>query len=358
MSAETDKLIERTVMEMSGEEKESLDKYMTDKRPAPSMLDAVIENTRALQAVIRDAMQLGADYGPIPGCGDKMVLLLPGAQKLCQRFALKPRYRIKETYHPIGDGLHKTVRVTCVLERESGDFAAEGVGECSTLESKYRWRKGERTCPRCQAKAIIKGKVEYGGGWVCFKTKGGCGQKWPDGSPEIEKQNAGRAENPDPADNYNTVLKMSKKRAYVDATISAVKASEIFSQDIGDNEEEAPAAKPAPAEQPATPPQAAATPPKPPVRLDPAVVKSWEIALTNAAKESKAMLGRAWKQMNAIPNYGPELCHALEGHKNTLKEAIGKAEQEAAAALGPLGVGATSSLDFPAVDPSWTPQGN
>lgn len=36
-------------------------------------------------------------------------------------------------------------------------------------------------CPKCgKVKPVIKGKEEYGGGWVCFKKKGGCGATWQD----------------------------------------------------------------------------------------------------------------------------------------------------------------------------------
>lgn len=38
-----------------------------------------------------------------------------------------------------------------------------------------------RSCPQCgKSKAVIKGKAEYGGGWLCFKKKGGCGATWQD----------------------------------------------------------------------------------------------------------------------------------------------------------------------------------
>jgi len=37
------------------------------------------------------------------------------------------------------------------------------------------------TCPKCNStKGVIKGKEEYGGGWVCYAKKGGCGHKWHD----------------------------------------------------------------------------------------------------------------------------------------------------------------------------------
>lgn len=36
-------------------------------------------------------------------------------------------------------------------------------------------------CPECgNAGAIIKGRPEYGGGWLCFKKKGGCGAQFRD----------------------------------------------------------------------------------------------------------------------------------------------------------------------------------
>lgn len=50
---------------------------------------------------------------------------------------------------------------------------------------------GALNCPECgKSKAVIKGKEEYGGGWLCFKKKGGCGYAWqtdaPDGEPTAE----------------------------------------------------------------------------------------------------------------------------------------------------------------------------
>ena len=41
-------------------------------------------------------------------------------------------------------------------------------------------RSDQKVCPKCQKPAIIKGKTEYGGGWLCFKKKGGCGAKFTD----------------------------------------------------------------------------------------------------------------------------------------------------------------------------------
>jgi hypothetical protein len=118
-------------------------------------------------------------------------------------------------------------------------FVAEGVGSCSTMETKYRYRKAEQKCPGCGKDTIIKGKKEYGGGWLCWGKKGGCGAKFKDGDPKIENQDMGRIEFDNPADYYNTVLKIAKKRAHVDATLTATAASDIFTQDLEDMPAEA-----------------------------------------------------------------------------------------------------------------------
>lgn len=68
----------------------------------------------------------------------------------------------------------------------------------------------------------------------CFKKKGGCGAKFPDGDQTIESQQTGRVFNPDIADQVNTIQKMSQKRSLVGAVLLAVNASEFFTQDIED----------------------------------------------------------------------------------------------------------------------------
>jgi len=50
----------------------------------------------------------------------------------------------------------------------------------------------------------------------------------------VRVEDGGKAENPDIADVYNTVLKIAKKRAHVDAIITVTAASDIFIQDVED----------------------------------------------------------------------------------------------------------------------------
>lgn len=194
----------------------------------------ILDQVKLIQEVMRAVMTEGEHYGTIPGCGEKKTLLQPGAQKLTMTFRLAPEYQIQEVNLEKG---HKEYRVICTLKSMlSGAFVGQGVGCCSSMESKYRYRGGVRKCPECGKEAIIKGKAQFGGGWLCWAKKGGCGEKWEDGAQEIESQSIEKVENPDPADTFNTVLKMAKKRAFVDATITATAASDIFTQDIGDDE--------------------------------------------------------------------------------------------------------------------------
>ena len=199
---------------------------------------AVLAHVAQLRQMMKDLLVPEVDYGIIPGT-DKPTLLKPGAEKLNFTFRLLPKLEVFDRDLPHGHREYKTITS---LYHESGVFAGQGVGICSTMESKYRYRWSPIKCPSCGAEAVIKGKEEYGGGWLCFKKKGGCGQTWPDGTKEIESQPRGKVENPDIADVYNTVAKMSKKRSLIDATITACAASDLLTQDL-DEDEEAEAAR-------------------------------------------------------------------------------------------------------------------
>jgi hypothetical protein len=215
------------------EQELSVERYdMTSDAMSPA---TVMRQVKLIQEVMREAMREGEHYGVIPGCGNKPSLLKPGAEKLSLTFRLSPAYEVIEKELPKA---HREYRVKCTLTHiPSNTVFGEGVGSCSTMEGKYRFRKAEQKCPQCGKETIIKGKKEYGGGWLCFAKKGGCGAKFKDDDPAIENQNMGRIEHDNPADYYNTVLKMAKKRAHVDATLTATAASDIFTQDIEDMDE-------------------------------------------------------------------------------------------------------------------------
>ncbi len=200
-------------------------------------IEQVKHQVSLIHNLMKSVMKIDEHYGTIPGCGKKKVLLKPGAEKINFTFRLAPRYTFEKEDLPNG---HRAYEVTCELYTIGNNvFVAEGSGYCSTMESKYRFRKGERACPSCgEVGTVIKGKKEYGGGWLCFKNKGGCGAKFPDGDKSIEEQEVGRIENDNPADQYNTVKKMAMKRAYISATLAATAASDIFTQDLDEMPEE------------------------------------------------------------------------------------------------------------------------
>ena len=195
--------------------------------------DRIQKQVNLIQSVMKQVMKDGEHFGKIPGCGNKPSLLKPGAEKLSTTFRLAPDYKITRT--DMDNGHREYEVITTLTHIPSRQIIGQGVGSCSTMESKYRYRKANQVCPECgKEETIIKGKKEYGGGWICFQKKGGCGAKFKDGDERIENQNLGRVEYTDPADYYNTVLKMAKKRSHVDAILTATAASDIFTQDIED----------------------------------------------------------------------------------------------------------------------------
>lgn len=197
-----------------------------------------------LHDLLKNTLRENQDFGVIPGTGGKKTLLKPGAEKIATALGFRPR-NVKNDVIEMGHG-HREYQMTVEIFSNGGDYLGFGVGSCSTMESKYRYRAIGRTCPMCHREGtIIKGKREYGGGWICYEKKGGCGEKFPDGARAIEEQASQKTENPDIADVYNTVLKMAKKRALIDAVLTVTAASDTFTQDLDDNlpdEDEAPPA--------------------------------------------------------------------------------------------------------------------
>ncbi len=211
---------------------------------APLTVAAVKHQIQVIQQVMHEAMVKDTHYGVIPGCGDKPTLLKAGAEKLSLTFRLAPTYDVKKTEFPNG---HREYEILCVLTHiPTGQVFGQGVGICSTMESKYRYRNVadfELTGDPIPADSKEK-KNEY--------RRNGFGMKKVEGVWEwVKYKDASRQENPDLADTYNTVLKMAKKRAHVDAVLTATAASDIFAQDLEDLPNTGEAQKPEPsAEQP------------------------------------------------------------------------------------------------------------
>lgn len=200
-------------------------------------LDALRKGQDRISRVKRELMQDGAHYGVIPGT-KKPTLLKPGAEVLCSIYGLRPDFVPTLQY---GDGATTptiTVLMRCELHLgdTSGPVVAVGYGAANSWEARYRYRQGQRACPKCGViGAVIKGKAEYGGGWLCWpkaKQAAGCGAKFADDDQDIVGQAVGQVDNPDPYDLLNTLVKMSKKRAHIDAALTGTASSDLFTQDL------------------------------------------------------------------------------------------------------------------------------
>jgi hypothetical protein len=204
--------------------------------PAMS-IESAVERYNAVTEFVSRVLREEVDYGVIPGT-EKRTLLKPGAEKLTTFFGLSTRFELLERIEDWTGERHGGEPFFYYLYRcrlFRGEVAiAEGDASCNSRETKYRWREAQRACPACEVAAIIKGKEDFGGGWLCWKKKGGCGAKYPDGDQAIETQQTGRVFNPDIADQVNTIQKMAQKRSLVGAVLLAVNASEFFTQDVED----------------------------------------------------------------------------------------------------------------------------
>ena len=204
-----------------------------DPATAAMSVQQVLGQVALIQQIMGAAMKDGEHYGKIPGCGDKPTLLKPGAEKLCLTFRLAPTYELDERQM---DRAHREYRVQCTLSSiMTGAFIGQGVGTCSTMEAKYRFRQGaaeptDNPVPRVywdlRGEDPAKAQELIGGKGFTVKKVDGKGWMIAKGGEKVENDN--------PADCYNTVLKMAKKRALVDAVLTATAASDIFTQDLED----------------------------------------------------------------------------------------------------------------------------
>jgi ssDNA-binding Zn-finger/Zn-ribbon topoisomerase 1 len=206
--------------------------------------EAVIELYESRKRIIEQTMVEGIDYGIIPGTGDKRTAFQPGVQKLQQIYGFGEVMELAESTETWADGDAAKAFFSYTYKVGIGPLDHEGTvrpiawgeGNANSYEGKWRWRKGERVCPKCGKAAIIKGKSEYGGGWVCFKKKDGCGEKFPDGDQSIEGQNVDQVPNPDVYALVNTIQKMAQKRAHMAAVLKATGMSAFFTQDMDDRD--------------------------------------------------------------------------------------------------------------------------
>lgn len=280
-------------------------------------VETAVQRFSQLAQFVGQIMKDGKDFGVIPGTGDKPTLYKPGAEKLTTFFGLSPEFVVveKETDWTGKDHDGEPFfyfHYRCRMLRD-GHLMGEGLGSCNSWETKYRFRNASKICPNCGKETIIKGKSEYGGGWLCFGRKGGCGAKFRDGDASIENQPSGKVKHDNPADIVNTIDKMAQKRALVAATLIAVNASDFFTQDIEDYVVDAPVIDITP-----TPPHASVAP----VRHSASVEMSEPAQVTTPPKQNgnggngkKTHLNSAqqkiWDQVQAATDYYNDYWHAM-----------------------------------------------
>ncbi len=140
-----------------------------------SQVQATMNKITQFQKVIQNTLHQNHDYGIIPGT-DKPTLLKPGAEKILMMMGLQSEFEIVDSTRDFEKGFFQ-YQVRCKLLK--GDMViTEGLGACNTRERKY------------------------------LKM--------------------------DPYTMDNTVLKMAKKRALVDAALLVASLSDVFTQDLED----------------------------------------------------------------------------------------------------------------------------
>lgn len=157
-------------------------------RPAAPVAQ-VVEAHKEIVELIRQALEEGRDYGPMPGeklkkeQAPRMVLFKAGAERLAVAFGASATYSIveKEIDHDRAvrwrkkkwvdgangrrqeteingesRGLYRYV-IRAQLVRPDGRVLGEGIGSCSTLEGKYidRPRECENTCLKMAEKRAL-----------------------------------------------------------------------------------------------------------------------------------------------------------------------------------------------------------
>ena len=184
------------------------------------------QRIQELREFVGEYMQEGEDYGTIPGT-QKPTLYKSGGEKLCDVYGFSRQFEVTHRVEDWDRGLfHYEVRADLVNMR-TGLLVAQGLGSANSKEERYRWRSTKPTCKSCGMELRRSKQQEE---WYCWQKKGGCGATYP----LADIPPAQRIENDEPFTLVNTLLKMAKKRALVDAVLSATRSSGIFTQDIED----------------------------------------------------------------------------------------------------------------------------
>jgi hypothetical protein len=177
----------------------------------PATAAEIRAQVNLIQEVMRAVMKEGTHYGTIPGT-PKPTLYKAGSEKILSTFRIACDPEVEDLSIPDEEARFR-VRAKGTSQI-FGTFLGAGVGECSSSEEKYRWR------------AIVHEKE-----WHATPEDRRRVKFTRDGN-EIQQVRT------NPSDVANTILKMAKKRAQIDMTLTVTAASDVFAQDIEDLPEE------------------------------------------------------------------------------------------------------------------------
>src|SRR3990167_8783440 len=108
----------------------------------------------AFQQLVHQHLVKDHDYGTIPGT-QKRTLLKPGAEKLGKLLDRADCYLTEGSVEDWDRPLF-SYTIKCQLKRMDGGIVAEGLGQCSTMEDRYRWRwVFDRDIPQDTAKESL-----------------------------------------------------------------------------------------------------------------------------------------------------------------------------------------------------------
>ncbi|EPS48176.1 hypothetical protein HYH70_15930 [Clostridium botulinum] len=173
-------------------------------------IQGTMQKIATFQAVIQKNLKDGHDFGVVAGAGSKPILLKPGGEKICMMFGLNPEYEFLERTEDYKDGFF-AYNIKCTLYR-NGNPVSQGVGNCNSMEKKYRYINVDTVPDGIDPSTVEKITTRYG--TIKYKIP-----------------------NPHIADLVNTILKMAKKRAFIDAVLQVASLSDVFTQDLEEMQE-------------------------------------------------------------------------------------------------------------------------
>ena len=203
--------------------------------PKPALLrpiarpEEVINAHKELTAFVNEALEDGKDFGLVPGT-ERKTLMKAGAERLTAGFGLRPEFEVIEQdvdhNYECHYAMTKWVTVADPGRAEKDRLKAEGLGRNRKNGNNWIWQVPERESGTSLGlyRFVMRCRLLLPDGREVGQGVGSCS------SLEAKYIRA-------PRDAENTVLKMAKKRAFVDAVLTTLGLSDRFTQDAEDNVE-------------------------------------------------------------------------------------------------------------------------